>query len=129
MVGYIKHHFFVRYREFVSWQHLNQLAESWLREEADRRVHGTVKEVVAERFAKEQPHLRPLPRRVQKYKRTLRPTRRPVAEFIYHYHGELSHQRLGNAFVFLDTTGPVYFKRAEFWHRTGSLKDVRTLCP
>ena len=46
----------------------------------------------------------PQPRRVQKYKRTLRPTRRAVAEFIYHYHGELSHQGLGNAFVFLDTT-------------------------
>ena len=45
------------------------------------------------------------PRRVQKYKRTLRPTRRAVAEFIYHYHGELNHQGLGNAFVFLDTTG------------------------
>ena len=43
-------------------------------------------------------------RRVQKYKRTLRPTRRAVAEFIYHYHGELNHQGLGNAFVFLDTT-------------------------
>ena len=28
-----------------------------------------------------------------------------VAEFIYHYHGELNHQGLGNAFVFLDTTG------------------------
>ena len=38
-------------------------------------------------------------------KRTLRPTRRAVAKFIYHYHGELSHQGLGNAFVFLDTTG------------------------
>ena len=25
--------------------------------------------------------------------------------------------------------GPVCFKRAEFWHRTGSLKDVRILCP
>ena len=43
-------------------------------------------------------------RRVQKYKRTLRLTRRAVAEFIYHYHGELNHQGLGNAFVFLDTT-------------------------
>ena len=46
----------------------------------------------------------PQSRRVQKYKRTLRPTRRAVAEFIYHYHGELNHQGLGNAFVFLDTT-------------------------
>ena len=44
------------------------------------------------------------PRRVQKYKRTLRPERRAVAEFIYHYHGKRNHQGLGNAFVFLDTT-------------------------
>ena len=37
-VGYVKHHFFVRYRAFESWAHLNQLAEQWLREEADPRV-------------------------------------------------------------------------------------------
>ena len=47
-------------------------------------------------------------RRVKKYKRTLKPTRRAVAEFIYHYHGELNHQGLGNAFVFLDTTRPAH---------------------
>jgi len=35
MVGYIKQHFFVRYRSFESWAHLNQLAGQWLREEAD----------------------------------------------------------------------------------------------
>jgi len=63
MVGYIKHHFFVRYRSFESFAHLNQLAEQWLREEADRRFHGTVKEVVAERFARELPHLQSLPTR------------------------------------------------------------------
>jgi transposase len=61
MVGYIKNNFFVRYRSFESWVHLNQLAEVWLAEEADQRVHGTVKEVVAERFAREQPTLGPLP--------------------------------------------------------------------
>ena len=61
MVGYIKHHFFVRYRAFDSWAHLNQLAEQWLREEADQRFHGTVHEVVALRFAREQPTLQPLP--------------------------------------------------------------------
>jgi transposase len=61
MVGYIKGNFFVRYRAFESWSHLNQLAERWLAEEADRRVHGTLKEVVAERFAREQPALGPLP--------------------------------------------------------------------
>ena len=61
MVGYVKHNFFVRYRSFESWEHLNQLAEQWLREEADLRVHGTVKEVVAERFAREKAYLQPLP--------------------------------------------------------------------
>ncbi len=65
MVGYIQQNFFVRYRSFESWAHLNQLAEQWLAEEADPRVHGTVKEVVAERFAREQPALAPLP--VQRY--------------------------------------------------------------
>jgi transposase len=63
MVGYIKHHFFVRYRDFESWAHLNQLAEQWLREEADLRRHGTVHEIVAARFAREASALRPLPAR------------------------------------------------------------------
>lgn len=61
MVGYIKNNFFVRYREFESLEHMNQLALKWLEEEADRRVHGTVKEVVIERFEREAPHLAPLP--------------------------------------------------------------------
>ena len=61
MVGYIKQHFFVRYRAFDSLAHLNALAEHWLREEADQRVHGTLKEVVSERFAREQPTLLSLP--------------------------------------------------------------------
>jgi hypothetical protein len=62
MVGYVKGNFFVRYRAFESWAHLNQLAERWLAEEADPRVHGTLKEVVAARFTREQPALGPLPR-------------------------------------------------------------------
>jgi transposase len=61
MVGYVKQNFFVRYRAFESWEHLNQLAEQWLREEADLRMHGTVKEVVAERFEREKVYLQPLP--------------------------------------------------------------------
>ncbi|NGZ11729.1 MAG: hypothetical protein CV088_20560 [Nitrospira sp. LK70] len=65
MVGYVKHHFFVRYRAFESWAHLNQLAEQWVRDEADRRCHGTVQEIVAERFAHEAPTLQPLP--LQRY--------------------------------------------------------------
>jgi transposase len=35
MVGSITQRFFVRSRAFDSWAHLNQLAEQWLREEAD----------------------------------------------------------------------------------------------
>jgi transposase len=73
MVGYIKQHFFVRYRSFESWAHLNQQGEQWLREEADQRVHGTVKEVVAERFAREKPTLGPLP--AQRYDTSYRETR------------------------------------------------------
>ena len=53
--------FFVRYRAFESWGHLNQLAEQWLREEADQRLQGTVREVVADRFEREAPHLAALP--------------------------------------------------------------------
>jgi len=74
MVGYIKQHFFVRYRSFESWAHLNQLAEQWLANEADQRVHGTVKEVVAERFAREKPTLGPLPD--QRYDTSYRELRR-----------------------------------------------------
>jgi transposase len=61
MVGYVKHNFFVRHRSFESFAHLNQLLERWLREEADPRVHGTVREVVATRFVREAPALAPLP--------------------------------------------------------------------
>jgi transposase len=73
MVGYIKQHFFVRYRSFESWEHLNQLAEQWLQTEADLRLHGTVKEVVAERFGREKAALGPLPAR--RYDTSYRETR------------------------------------------------------
>lgn len=61
MVGYVKGNFFVRYRSFESWVQLNQLMEQWLREEADQRLQGTVKEIVAERFKGEQSALKELP--------------------------------------------------------------------
>ena len=73
MVGYIKQHFFVRYRSFTSWAHLNQQAEQWLQAEADQRVHGTVKEVVADRFAREKPSLKALP--TQRYDTSYRELR------------------------------------------------------
>jgi transposase len=61
MVGYLKQHFFVRYRCFSSWAHLNQQAAAWLKEEADQRLQTTVKEVVSLRFEREAPHLHALP--------------------------------------------------------------------
>ena len=61
LVGYVKQHFFQRYRDFESWAHLGQLLEAWLLEEADQRLHGTVKEVVAVRFERERPALMLLP--------------------------------------------------------------------
>ena len=61
MVGYIKGNFFVHYRSFTSWAHLNQMAELWLAEEADQRLQSTVKEVVRVRFQREAPHLQALP--------------------------------------------------------------------
>jgi transposase len=73
MVSYIKHHFFVRYRTFESWAHLNQLAELWLATEADQRLQTTVKEVVAERFEREKPFLTPLP--LQRYDTSYREMR------------------------------------------------------
>ena len=61
IVGYVKQHFFQRYRSFESFAHLNHLLEAWLLEEADQRLHGTVKEVVAARFERERTALLPLP--------------------------------------------------------------------
>jgi len=99
MVGYVKQHFFVRYRSFESMSHLNQLAEAWLREEADQRVQGTVKEVVAERFGREAPTLKPLPS--QRYDTSYREVRHvgwdgyvDVRGNRYSVPGELAGQRV-----------------------------------
>lgn len=73
MVHYIKHHFFERYRTFESLAHLNQQLLVWLAEEADRRTHSTVKEVVSERFLREAPALCALP--AQPYDTSYRATR------------------------------------------------------
>ena len=52
MVRYVKENFFQRYRTFESLDHLNGFCflEVWLWEEADRRLHGTVREIVADRI-------------------------------------------------------------------------------
>lgn len=63
MVGYVKDHFFARYRAFESFDHLNRCLEAWLTQEADQREHGTHREVVIERFARDEADaLQPLPR-------------------------------------------------------------------
>lgn len=62
MVGYVKDHFFQRYRSFESLAHLNQQLLAWLGEEADRRVQRTHGEVVIARFERDEaPALAPLP--------------------------------------------------------------------
>jgi transposase len=61
MVRYVKENFFQAHRAFESLTHMNTLMEQWLQDVADPRVHGTVKEVVSERFKRERPHLGPLP--------------------------------------------------------------------
>jgi len=44
MVGYGKLNFFDRYASSESFAYLNQLIERLLRDEAEPRVHGTVRE-------------------------------------------------------------------------------------
>lgn len=63
LVGYLKDHFFQRYPRFDSFEHLNRCLQAWLETEADRRVHGTHKEGVIERFQRDEAKaLQPLPR-------------------------------------------------------------------
>ncbi|MHB8922806.1 MAG: hypothetical protein ACYC51_05335 [Thermoleophilia bacterium] len=57
----MKHNFFQRYRSFDSLEEANNLALMWLKNEADPRLHGTVKEIIAVRFERERPHLTQLP--------------------------------------------------------------------
>jgi transposase len=61
LVGYVKGNFFALYPEADSFDHYNRLAEIWLAEVADRRVHGTTGEVVREMFERERKSLLPLP--------------------------------------------------------------------
>jgi len=61
MVGYVKHHFFQRYRSFESYAHLNQLLEQWLSTYVHQRILRQFQQSPAERFCKEQKVLLPLP--------------------------------------------------------------------
>jgi hypothetical protein len=59
MVGYVKHHFFQRYRSFESLAHMNQLLESWLLTVADQRHLRQFESTPQARFINES--LQPLP--------------------------------------------------------------------
>lgn len=61
MVGYVKHHFFQRYRRFESFAHLNQLLEQWLQTTADQRLLRQFDQTPAQRFVDEAGALKPLP--------------------------------------------------------------------
>lgn len=61
LVGYVKHHFFVRYQSFESLTHLNQLLMQWVDKHASARVLRQFGQSPAERFKKEQAHLQPCP--------------------------------------------------------------------
>jgi transposase len=85
MVGYVKHNFFQRYRDFETLEHINRLLQGWLVEVADRRFHGTVKEIVAERFEEERPHLQSLS--PVRFDTSYRKTRRVALDAFVDVHG------------------------------------------
>ena len=61
VVKYLKENFFVRYRRFDSFTHVNQQLEQWIADVADKRELRQFKETPEQRFALEQEHLQPLP--------------------------------------------------------------------
>ncbi|WP_459609662.1 IS21 family transposase [Dickeya oryzae] len=61
MVKYLKENFFVRYRQFDSLAHINQLLMQWIQTEADHRPLRQFDQTPAARFIQEQPHLQALP--------------------------------------------------------------------
>nr|WP_241391719.1 IS21 family transposase [Yersinia frederiksenii]ULG19782.1 transposase [Yersinia frederiksenii]ULG19937.1 transposase [Yersinia frederiksenii]ULG20004.1 transposase [Yersinia frederiksenii] len=61
MVGYVKHNFFARYRQFGSFHHLNQMLAQWLEKVADGRKLRQFRQTPRERFGEEQAALLPLP--------------------------------------------------------------------
>ena len=51
MVKYLKENFFVRYRRFDSFTHVNQQLEQWIADVADKRELRQFKETPEQRFA------------------------------------------------------------------------------
>lgn len=64
MVKYLKENFFVRYRRFDSFTHVNQQLEQWIADVADKRELRQFKETPEQRFALEQEHLQPVSIRI-----------------------------------------------------------------
>ncbi|SJE16335.1 IS21 ORF1 [Shigella sonnei] len=50
MVKYLKENFFVRYRRFDSFTHVNQQLEQWIADVADKRELRQFKETPEQRF-------------------------------------------------------------------------------
>lgn len=61
MVKYLKENFFVRYRSFDSFTHVNQQLEQWVSDVADKRMLRQFKETPEQRFELEKSALQPLP--------------------------------------------------------------------
>jgi len=61
MVKYLKENFFVRYRRFDSFAHVNQLLAQWLDEVADKRDLRQFRQTPEYRFNLERDHLQLLP--------------------------------------------------------------------
>lgn len=60
MVKYLKENFFVRYRRFDSFAHVNQLLEQWLDDVADKRELRQFRETPQACFTQDREHLQPL---------------------------------------------------------------------
>lgn len=63
MVGYVKANFFIRYRSFESFDHLNQLLENWLTTVADQRFLRQFQQTQLDRFSADQAAMKSLPAR------------------------------------------------------------------
>lgn len=61
MVKYLKENFVVRYHQFDSFNHINQLLEQWLSTVADERQRRQFRQPPTERFVDEKTYLQPLP--------------------------------------------------------------------
>ncbi len=61
MVKYLKENFFVRYRRFDSFAHVNQLLEQWMGRRCRQAELRQFRQTPEQRFTQEQVHLQALP--------------------------------------------------------------------